>query len=92
MKPIDQNYSDNPKTCSGSPNGGHSGQYGKIGFCPCGEYVAHQANKPCSVIENKTITETPQESKTCQCRTDHCPCRRFLAHSVFEPCTAVVEK
>ena len=88
MKPKDQNYNSDPQHCSGSPNGGHSGQYGKVGFCPCGEYVAHQANKPCDVIDTNTLIES-QKPRTCQCRTDHCPCRKFLAHSVFETCTAV---
>lgn len=75
--------------CTGSGGVGHrADEYGVIGFSPCGEYVAHESNKPCNVIENPPMKSSPPGPKTCQCRTDSCLCGDFLSHKVYEPCTA----
>jgi hypothetical protein len=81
----------NPKTCTGSGRVGHyDNEYTEIGFCPCGEFVAHSSDRLCNVIETTDIKESSPEPKTCQCRTDSCPCGDMLSHKVFEPCTAKI--
>jgi hypothetical protein len=78
-----------PSLCTGTGRVGHkSSEYGVIGFSPCGEYVAHESNKPCNVIETTIVKTSPPGPKTCQCRTDSCPCGDFISHKVYEPCTA----
>lgn len=87
-----------PKLCNASPYGvGHSGEYGKIGFSPCRAFVAHEANKPCDVINNpkedfahECNCVVPGSTKVSRsgCRTASCPCGEFVSHNVFEVCTA----
>jgi hypothetical protein len=77
-----------PKSCASTPIGSHYYDYGKIGFSPCKEYVSHEANKPCNVIETTEIKESSSEPKTCMCQTSICPCGDFVSHKVFEPCNA----
>jgi|MesohylFT_1024984.scaffolds.fasta_scaffold00399_1 hypothetical protein len=106
MKPLDQNYSDDPKTCSGTPLGGHVGQYGELGFSPCVGYIAHQNNILCEIITetdemvsvlflnkvwNQAIPDYIEDHDPCQCATTSCPCGEFIAHKVSEPCTAKPE-
>ena len=76
-----------PKLCNASPQGiGHAGEYGKIGFCPCGEFVSHEADSPCTLdIDDSKVYVRPD---TCQCNPTSCPCGEFLSHSVLHPCTA----
>ncbi len=73
--------------CAGTYGGSHDNEWGNIGFSPCGEFVSHESDKPCNVIESTTITKIT-EPKTCQCNTGLCPCGSFVAHKVFEPCNA----
>lgn len=101
-KHPNQQYSTDIRTCSGSANvgddgqvvqvggGGHTGQWGKIGFCPCGEYVAHQSNKPCNVIETANNKQYLPRPEDCTCKTEPCPCGHFVSHGVFEVCTALI--
>ena len=81
-----------PSLCRGSGNVGHDGEYGRIGFCPCGEFVAHQSDKPCDVIKTTKIKESSLEPKSCQCRAEACPCGDFISHKVFEPCNAKIKQ
>ena len=75
-----------PELCNASPQGiGHAGEYGKMGFSPCGEYVSHESNKPCDLSD--IVLEVLPET-ICTCRTDYCPCGEFLSHKVSEVCTA----
>jgi hypothetical protein len=75
-------------TCNASPRGiGHDGEYGKIGFSPCGEYVSHETNKPCDVINGVPVNDGLIDKENCTCMTDLCPCGEFLSHKVSEPCT-----
>jgi hypothetical protein len=75
-----------PKLCNASPQGiGHAGEYGKMGFSPCGGYVAHESDRPCDLSD--MVFEVLPET-ICTCMTTTCPCGEFLSHSVFEPCTA----
>jgi hypothetical protein len=77
-----------PKLCNASPEGiGHGGEYGKIGFCPCGEFVSHEVNKPCTLIETVDSNKVYTRPDTCQCKPTNCPCGEFLSHNVNEPCT-----
>lgn len=76
-----------PKNCTSSPRG-HAGEYGKIGFSPCGEYVSHDSDKPCNVIENTDNPEISPEVR-CTCRTEKCFCGSFVSHKVSEPCTVI---
>lgn len=70
---------------------GHTqSDYMNIGFCPCGEFVAHASNKPCNVIETTTIKESSPEPKNCKCRAEKCPCGDFLSHRVFDPCSSKI--
>jgi hypothetical protein len=78
---IDTNHD----TCTGSGQIGHDGDWGLIGFSPCGEYVAHESNKPCDI--SGVLVEVLPEAN-CTCRTGYCPCGKFLSHKISEPCTA----
>ena len=87
-----ENTNINPDDCTGSQQGGHRGEYGKVGFSPCKAYVSHESNTPCNVIEN--ITEDTPNNCSCippksPCRTEPCPCGSFVSHRVAQPCTAV---
>jgi len=73
---------------TGDGTSGHAGWYGKVGFSPCGEYVAHESNKPCNVIDGTIINENPIDKSPCECKTDYCSCGEFLSHKISEPCTA----
>ena len=76
-------------TCSGSGNIGHRpSEYNVVGFSPCGEYVAHESNKPCDVINMETLPGPTNDLHICMCRTDSCPCGDFISHRINEPCTA----
>ena len=78
-----------PSSCTGSGKVGHpENEYANIGFCPCGEFVAHVSNEPCNIIETATMKESYDRPDTCMCRTDSCPCGDFLSHKSYEPCTA----
>lgn len=73
--------------CAGTKTG-HAGEHGKIGFSPCGEYVSHESNTPCNVIENTDNPEINLEIK-CTCRSETCPCGSFVSHKISEPCTVI---
>jgi len=76
-------------TCTGSGNVGHrKSEYNKVGFSPCGEYVAHEANKPCDVINMETLPGPTSDPHDCMCTTDICPCGDFVSHRVRSVCTA----
>jgi hypothetical protein len=77
-----------PKDCTGSGLEGHGAWYGKIGFSPCGEYVSHESDKPCDVIEGKIVNDNPINPDNCECRTDSCECGDFISHKISDPCTA----
>jgi hypothetical protein len=78
-----------PSNCTGSDKIGHDGEWGLIGFSPCGKYVAHQSDTPCDVINTVKIKKSnPKEVHYCQCTTGSCFCGSFLSHLISEPCTA----
>jgi hypothetical protein len=54
------------------------------GFCPCGEFITHPKNEPCSIDK----VEKQPKTWDCHCRTSSCPCGAYVAHKVDEPCTA----
>ena len=77
-----------PELCNASPQGvGHAGEYGKIGFSPCGEYVSHESDKPCNPLP---INEGLIDKDNCHCKEAFCPCGEFLSHKVSDPCTAKI--
>jgi len=76
--------------CNASTNGiGHAGEYGKIGFSPCGEYVSHESNKPCNPLP---VNEGLIDKDDCHCKEALCPCGEFLSHKVSDPCTAKISE
>lgn len=76
-------------TCTGSVSKGHkASEYNVVRFSPCNEYVAHESNKPCDVINWETIPESNDDFHICTCRTDSCPCGEFISHKITEVCTA----
>lgn len=79
-----------PNLCDAGRLGklGHDSEYGKLGFSPCGEYVAHESDSPCTVIDGLTINTGVIDLTDCHCRTESCPCGEFVSHKVSEPCTA----
>ena len=79
-----------PKNCTsgGSGTGGHDGWYNRIGFSPCGEYVSHESNQPCDVINGNPTNDGEIDPLPCMCMTVFCLCGEFLSHRVSEPCTA----
>jgi hypothetical protein len=78
-----------PNTCTGNGQIGHRRrEYGQIGFSPCGKYVAHESNSPCTVIDGLTINSGVIDLTDCHCRTESCPCGDFVSHLISEPCTA----
>lgn len=80
-----------PQTCTGTGRIGHLPvEYGTIGISPCGEYVAHDKNIKCNVIETTELKESPPGPKTCSCRTDSCPCGDFISHKVYDPCPVIL--
>lgn len=77
-----------PDLCNASPQGvGHAGEYGKIGFSPCGEYVSHESDKPCNPLP---VNEGLIDKDNCHCMEAFCPCGEFLSHKVSDPCTAKI--
>lgn len=77
-----------PKLCNASPKGiGHAGEYGKIGFSPCGQYVAHESNKPCNPLP---VNEGLIDLENCHCKADYCPCGEFVSHRVIDQCPAKI--
>lgn len=77
-----------PDLCNASPQGvGHAGEYGKIGFSPCGEYVSHESDKPCNPLP---VNEGLINKDNCHCKEAFCPCGEFLSHKVSDPCTAKI--
>lgn len=77
-----------PDLCNASPKGvGHAGEYGKIGFSPCGEYVSHESDKPCNPLP---VNEGLIDKDNCHCKEAFCPCGEFLSHKVSDPCTAKI--
>ena len=77
-----------PELCNASPQGvGHAGEYGKIGFSPCGEYVSHESDKPCNPLP---VNEGLIDKDNCHCMEAFCPCGEFLSHKVSDPCTAKI--
>ena len=77
-----------PDLCNASPKGvGHAGEYGKIGFSPCGEYVSHESDKPCNPLP---VNEGLINKDNCHCKEALCPCGEFLSHKVSDPCTAKI--
>ena len=77
-----------PDLCNASPQGvGHAGEYGKIGFSPCGEYVSHESDKPCNPLP---VNEGLIDKDNCHCKEAFCPCGEFLSHKVSDPCTAKI--
>jgi|688.fasta_scaffold1797399_1 hypothetical protein len=77
-------------TCTGSATIGHKAwEYNKLAFSPCGKYVAHEASKPCDVINMETLPGPTNDPHNCTCRTDSCPCGEFISHKVSEVCTAM---
>ena len=77
-----------PDLCNASPQGvGHAGEYGKIGFSPCGEYVSHESDKPCNPLP---VNEGLIDKDNCHCMEALCPCGEFLSHKVSDPCTAKI--
>jgi hypothetical protein len=82
-----------PDTCTGSGKIGHEGEWGLIGFSPCGKYVAHQSDIPCNVTEAPKVRKRRFEPiHICQCSTTKCDCGSFLSHLISEPCTAVIHR
>ena len=75
------------KPCRGTLNGHPTYWYGKIGNSPCGQFVSHDSNYVCNVIETTTIKESVL---TCMCKTEKCPCGDFVSHKVFEPCNGEI--
>lgn len=76
------------KPCSGTTTGFHqNNEYGKVGISPCGEYVSHESDKPCNIIDNPPAKNT--EPTDCTCRSEACPCGSFISHKASEPCTAI---
>lgn len=73
------------KPCSGTHKGNHEGEYGVIGFSPCAEYVAHEINVVCDVIDNPPTLNV--DNTPCTCRSEVCPCGDFVSHKISEPCT-----
>ena len=79
-----------PELCNASPQGiGHAGEYGKIGFSPCGEYVSHESDKPCNPLP---VNEGLIDKDDCHCKEALCPCGEFLSHKVSDPCTAKISE
>jgi|LakMenEpi03Aug12_release.lakeMendotaPanAssembly.Ray.scaffolds.fasta_scaffold60907_10 hypothetical protein len=79
-----------PELCNASPKGiGHAGEYGKIGFSPCGEYVSHESDKPCNPLP---VNEGLINKDNCHCKEALCPCGEFLSHRVIDPCTAKISE
>jgi hypothetical protein len=79
-----------PELCNASPQGvGHAGEYGKIGFSPCGEYVSHESDKPCNPLP---VNEGLINKDNCHCKEALCPCGEFLSHRVIDPCTAKISE
>ena len=79
-----------PNLCNASPKGiGHAGEYGKIGFSPCGEYVSHESDKPCNPLP---VNEGLIDKDNCHCKEALCPCGEFLSHRVSDPCTAKISE
>jgi hypothetical protein len=79
-----------PELCNASPQGvGHAGEYGKIGFSPCGEYVSHESDKPCNPLP---VNEGLIDKDNCHCKEAFCPCGEFLSHKVSDPCTAKISE
>lgn len=76
-------------TSGGDGSGGHDGWYDKVGFSPCGEYVSHESNKPCDVINGNPTNTGTINSEPCMCMTVFCFCGEFLSHKLSEPCTAI---
>jgi hypothetical protein len=75
-----------PELCNASTQGiGHAGEYGKVGFSPCGEYVSHEINRPCNPLP---VNEGLIDKDNCHCKETVCPCGEFLSHKVSDPCTA----
>jgi hypothetical protein len=74
-----------PSLCNASPLAiGHAGEYGLIGFSPCGDYVSHESNRSCYPLP---VNEGLIDKNNCQCMASECPCGEFLSHRVDEPCT-----
>jgi hypothetical protein len=78
--------SDQLTQCSGNGFGNHKNEYGKVGVSPCGDYVAHQSDTPCDVIENPIVSEHPINKDNCTCRSELCPCGEFISHKISDPC------
>jgi len=76
------------KYCSSAGGGVHDGWYGRLGFSPCGKYVAHESNTPCDVINSTEVIEVSSDPHNCQCNTALCYCGDFVSHMISEPCTA----
>ena len=72
--------------CLGTPNGDHTHQYGKIGLSPCREFVAHQSDMVCDVINNPITPEIPLTLDDCMCRAEACPCGKFISHRASDIC------
>ena len=87
-----KNQKINTESCTsgGNSTGGHEGWYDKIGFSPCGEYVSHESNKTCDVINGNPANDAKINTDPCMCMTVFCLCGEFLSHKVSEPCTAKV--
>jgi hypothetical protein len=77
-----------PQGCKANAKNSHDGEWGKIGFCPCGEYIAHQSDRPCKVADTITNEEFLPKPDNCTCRTEACPCGSFVSHKAIDPCTA----
>jgi hypothetical protein len=73
-----------PKLCNASTQGiGHAGEYGKVGFSPCGEYVSHEINNNCDPLP---VNDGLIDKNDCNCKETLCPCGEFLSHKVIDPC------
>jgi len=73
-----------PKLCNASTQGiGHAGEYGKVGFSPCGEYVSHEINNNCDPLP---VNDGLIDKNDCHCKETLCPCGEFLSHKVIDPC------
>jgi hypothetical protein len=77
------------KLCSGTFSGNHDAWLGKVGISPCGEYVSHESDTPCDVIENPIVSEYPITLENCTCRSEKCPCGDFISHKIADLCTAI---
>ena len=81
--------SNEPTQCLGTSSGNHENEYGKVGVSPCGDYVAHQSDTPCDLIENLIVSEYPINKDNCTCRSELCPCGEFISHKISDPCPVV---